>query len=69
VLPRLGYFSGSWNALSRMPMNKTRFFCKKTFLIHHMGSILIIAPLIINRYIPWWVNPIGFMHGFLMAWP
>jgi len=53
----------------KYPIDGADTVCKKTFLIHHMGSILIIAPLIINKYIPWWVNPIGFMHGFLMAWP
>ena len=28
-----------------------------------------MTPLIINRYIPWWVNPIGFMHGFSVKFP
>lgn len=44
-------------------------FCDKAFLIHHIGTLMLLPPLFLNRYIPWWVNPIGFMHGFLIAFP
>ena len=43
--------------------------CQKGFFIHHMYSIFILLPLIVNDYIPWWVNPIGFLHGFLIFFP
>ena len=43
--------------------------CQKGFFIHHVFSMFIITPLIINDYIPWWVNPIGFLHGFLIFFP
>lgn len=29
----------------------------------------MIIPFIINKYVPWWTNPIGFMHGFLVFFP
>jgi hypothetical protein len=44
-------------------------FCEKTFLIHHVGTLFLLPPLFLNRYIPWWVSPVGFMHGFLLAFP
>jgi hypothetical protein len=25
--------------------------------------------LVLNNYIPWWANPIGFLHGFLIFFP
>lgn len=43
--------------------------CQKAFFIHHVSSLFVITPLIVNRYIPWWVNPIGFLHGFLIFFP
>lgn len=43
--------------------------CEKGVFIHHLGSVLIIPPMIINNYIPWWVNPIAFMHGFSIYFP
>jgi hypothetical protein len=43
--------------------------CQKGFFIHHIASILVIPPLIFNSYIPWWVNPIGFLHGLCIAFP
>ena len=44
-------------------------FCEKTFFVHHVGTLFLLPPLFINRYIPWWVPPVGFMHGFLLAFP
>lgn len=43
--------------------------CQKGFFVHHVASLFIITPIIINRYIPWWSNPIGFLHGFCIAFP
>lgn len=43
--------------------------CQKGLFIHHFGSLFILPPLVLNSYIPWWVNPIGFMHGFAIRFP
>ena len=43
--------------------------CLKAFFIHHISSIFILPPLFINKYVPWWVSPIGWMHGFLLFLP
>ena len=43
--------------------------CEKAFLIHHLGALLTIPPLVINEYIPWWVSPLGWMHGVFRIWP
>lgn len=43
--------------------------CQKGFFIHHVASLFIIPPIILNSYIPWWANPIGFLHGFCLAFP
>ncbi len=43
--------------------------CQKAIFIHHLTSEIMIIPFIINKYVPWWTNPIGFMHGFLVFFP
>jgi hypothetical protein len=43
--------------------------CQKAVFIHHIVSLFIILPLVLNRYVPWWANPIGFLHGFLVFFP
>ena len=43
--------------------------CEKAFVIHHIGSSLVVPPLVLNRYMAWWLCPVGFMHGFCMAFP
>lgn len=43
--------------------------CEKSLYIHHISSLFIIVPIVINSYIPWWANPIGFLHGFLVYFP
>lgn len=43
--------------------------CQKSFFIHHVASLFIMPPLFLNRYIPWWACPIGFMHGFCIYFP
>lgn len=43
--------------------------CQKAFFIHHLSSLFVIPPLFLNSYIPWFVNPIGFLHGFLVFFP
>lgn len=43
--------------------------CQKSFFIHHIASLFIIPPLFLNSYIPWWANPIGFLHGFCIWFP
>lgn len=43
--------------------------CQKAVFIHHIASLFIIIPLVINRYIPWWANPVAFLHGFLIYFP
>jgi hypothetical protein len=40
--------------------------CQKAIMVHHVASFFIIGPLVINSYIPWWVNPIGFIHGWIV---
>ena len=42
---------------------------QKCLLIHHIASFFIIVPIITNKYIPWWVNPIGFLHGIIVFLP
>jgi hypothetical protein len=44
----------------------TESICQKAVIIHHVASFFIILPLVINSYIPWWVNPIGFIHGWIV---
>jgi hypothetical protein len=39
---------------------------QKALFIHHIASFFIIMPIITNKYIPWWVNPIGFLHGIIV---
>jgi hypothetical protein len=34
--------------------------------MHHIASFFVIGPLILNEYIPWWVNPVGFVHGWIV---
>lgn len=43
--------------------------CEKAFLIHHIGALITIPPLFLNDYIPWWVSPLGWMHGIFRIWP
>lgn len=43
--------------------------CQKGFFIHHISSLFIIPPIILNSYIPWWANPVGFLHGFCLLFP
>lgn len=43
--------------------------CQKSFFIHHIASLFVISPLFLNEYIPWWANPIGFLHGFCIWFP
>ncbi len=45
-------------------MDGANTICQKGFFIHHIASLFIIPPLFLNEYIPWWANPIGFLHGF-----
>ncbi len=40
--------------------------CQKAMIIHHVASFFIMTPLIINYHIPWWVNPVGFIHGYIV---
>lgn len=40
--------------------------CEKAVIIHHVASFFIIGPLIMNECIPWWVNPVGFIHGYIV---
>lgn len=43
--------------------------CQKSFLVHHISSLFLIPPLYLNRYIPWFVNPVGFFHGIAIFYP
>lgn len=43
--------------------------CQKAFFIHHVASLFVIPPLFLNDYIPWFANPIGFLHGFCIFFP
>ena len=43
--------------------------CEKGFFIHHIGSSILVLPFVINNYQGWWLNPVGFMHGFCIAFP
>ena len=43
--------------------------CQKAFFVHHIGSILLVPPLVLNDYMGWWQNPVGFLHGFCLAFP
>lgn len=46
----------------------TDTICQKAVIMHHIASFFIIGPLILNEYIPWWVNPVGFVHGYIVFW-
>lgn len=54
---------------AKYPIDGAHTICEKAFFIHHGSSLLILPPLILNKYIPWWVSPIGFMHGFCIYYP
>ena len=43
--------------------------CLKSFYIHHVASLFILPPIFLNDYIPWFANPIGFLHGVCVFWP
>jgi hypothetical protein len=43
--------------------------CQKAFFIHHVASLALLPPLFMNEYIPWWVNPVGFLHGICIFFP
>jgi hypothetical protein len=43
--------------------------CQKGFFIHHVASLFILPPIMFNNYIPWWANPIGFLHGLCIYYP
>ena len=53
----------------KYPVDGSDSICEKAFYIHHIASLVIVPPLFLNRYIPWWVCPIGFMHGFCIKFP
>ena len=55
--------------LVKYPVDGIDSFCEKGFFIHHLSSLFLLPPLFINRYIPWWVTPIGWMHGILLYMP
>jgi hypothetical protein len=44
----------------------TESICQKAVIMHHIASFFIMGPLIINSYVPWWVNPVGFVHGYIV---
>ncbi len=46
----------------------TETICQKAVIMHHVASFFIMGPLILNEYIPWWVNPVGFVHGYIVFW-
>ena len=43
--------------------------CQKSLFIHHVASQFVILPVIFNSYVPWWINPVGFLHGLLVYFP
>jgi len=43
--------------------------CQKSFFVHHFSSLFLLPPLFINSYIPWFVNPVGFLHGICIFFP
>ena len=43
--------------------------CERAFIMHHVAAIIILIPMILHSYVPWWLNPIGFMHGFCVVLP
>ena len=53
----------------KYPVDGADSVCEKAFFIHHSSSLIILPPLILNRYIPWWVSPIGFLHGLCIKFP
>ena len=53
----------------KYPIDGAETICEKGLFIHHLATLFILPPMIINRYIPWWVNPIAFMHGFAIKFP
>ncbi len=55
--------------LVKYPVDGGDSICQKSFFIHHVGSLFIMPPLFLNRYIPWWSCPIGFLHGFAIYFP
>lgn len=53
----------------KYPVDGAETICEKAFFVHHGASLFIMPPLFLNDHIPWWVGPIGFMHGFNINFP
>lgn len=53
----------------KYPVDGAETICERSFFVHHGASLFIMPPLFMNKYIPWWVCPIGFMHGFTINFP
>ena len=47
-------------------MDGSDSICEKAVIMHHIASYFIIGPLILNKCIPWWVSPVGFIHGWIV---
>ena len=58
-----------YDMVVKYPVDGAETICEKAFYIHHGSSLFILPPLILNKHIPWWVSPIGFMHGFCIKFP
>ena len=53
----------------KYPIDGSDSICEKAFYIHHIASLAIFPPLFINKNIPWWICPIGFMHSICIKFP
>ena len=53
----------------KYPIDGSDSICEKAFFAHHISSLIILPPLFLNKHIAWWICPIGFMHGFCLAFP
>lgn len=72
-IPR--FFLGSsciyyiYETVVKFAVDGSETICQKAIFIHHIASLFVLIPLILNRYIPWWANPVAFLHGFLVFFP
>ena len=53
----------------KYPVDGADTVCEKAFFIHHLSSLVIFPPLFMNKHVPWWVCPIGFLHGLCIKYP
>lgn len=62
-------FFYAYDSVNKYILDGGDTICQKGLFLHHISSLLVIVPIVLNRYIPWWANPVAFMHGFCVLYP